>query len=908
MASFLDQRYQFAPYVETTPVDAMVKVGMYKQQQYDEGVQKINDWLDQTAALPVSRQVDKQYLQSSLNNLTSELKNVAGADFSNQQLIQSVGGATKRLVNDKIIRAGVASTYQLQSEREIMEADRKAGKLNPANETDFNLKVSDYLSSTKLADDSGNPIQFKDNYRPAYDWSDDLQKAIAAAHLDKSEWEEAGITTDQKGNPVVNPDVIVRKMQEGLMPNKVRSIVNTVFSKPQVAEQLKIEGMYHYRGYTPQMLIANQEASYKLLEDRAKQEKEALSIESQVSTKNAGKNTQAIAAIDEELKQYRIKADDFIKIINSDFDQAKVMSYITDQEARLINDYSWKSTSSKTDKNPAAEMALLTSRLNFDIQKERFDEWAKRKELGIAEEKLDIDRYQARIAELKATGKLTEEGTPTVTYSQDSIDTALAASLGRGTFDNRTNQLENQRMQLQAELLSSLGFGDLYFKDNGVYRLNLAKYSSSPELRNRYNLAIQALNKAHMDGSISPELKDTESEFYNLTSAVMERKLKQQEIESKYGPVSKKLESAVESFDQRIGFKTNNGKILNLTKKDLLDIYLAKHGHYFTTGESDAARKTIKTKLGLSDSELDELGGGPNDVSKKFVTIDNVAKQKEPIYGTTFAYDMFISAYNNITATLRNNPTLKDVLAKKEEDYRRLQEQTPYTFGQINVAKPERLRDINQKFQVAYNTATLGQEKTGDFKEALNWLVADKEDNLRKNVYTFFRGEDDRWYIRMQRNDEGTIEYSEPVEVPYSTIASLGGDINEKKEEFHQTFGKFLEINSYEGTVDPKQLSTLHANSTALLRKKVGKYSVGVHLQKLKNGYIPYAYINDGNGKPLSSGLKMSMAALAKDPSLPEATRQYLASQPLILSDENALDKLRGWLSSERYFDLLLKQ
>ena len=44
MASWTDNPQaltNFNPYVSQLPVEAMVKVGMQKQQQYDEGIQKI---------------------------------------------------------------------------------------------------------------------------------------------------------------------------------------------------------------------------------------------------------------------------------------------------------------------------------------------------------------------------------------------------------------------------------------------------------------------------------------------------------------------------------------------------------------------------------------------------------------------------------------------------------------------------------------------------------------------------------------------------------------------------------------------------------------------------------------------------------------------------------------------------
>ena len=49
MASFTDQISNFNPYVQQLPVEAMVQVGMQKQAQYDQGVQKIQGYIDNIA-------------------------------------------------------------------------------------------------------------------------------------------------------------------------------------------------------------------------------------------------------------------------------------------------------------------------------------------------------------------------------------------------------------------------------------------------------------------------------------------------------------------------------------------------------------------------------------------------------------------------------------------------------------------------------------------------------------------------------------------------------------------------------------------------------------------------------------------------------------------------------------------
>ena len=92
MASFTDKPMQFNPYIQQLPVEEMVKVGMIKQDQYDKGVQKIQGQIDQVAGLDIYKDVDKAYLQSKLNQLGGNLTTVAAGDFSNFQLVNSVGG------------------------------------------------------------------------------------------------------------------------------------------------------------------------------------------------------------------------------------------------------------------------------------------------------------------------------------------------------------------------------------------------------------------------------------------------------------------------------------------------------------------------------------------------------------------------------------------------------------------------------------------------------------------------------------------------------------------------------------------------------------------------------------------------------------------------------------------------
>jgi len=147
MASFTDAISTFNPYVQQLPVDAMVKVGMYKQQKYDEGVQKIQSEIDRVAGMDVIRDVDKQYLQSRLNELGSKLKTVAAGDFSNFQLVNSVGGMATQIGKDINVQNAVSSTAWYRKQAAEMEKAISEGKSSASNQWDFSEQVNGWLYS-----------------------------------------------------------------------------------------------------------------------------------------------------------------------------------------------------------------------------------------------------------------------------------------------------------------------------------------------------------------------------------------------------------------------------------------------------------------------------------------------------------------------------------------------------------------------------------------------------------------------------------------------------------------------------------------------------------------------------------------------------------------------------------------
>ena len=248
MASFTDLIPQFNPYIQQLPVEAMVSVGMEKQKRYDEGIQKLQSQVDQVAGLNVLRPQDKAYLQSKINELGNNLKGVAAGDFSNMQLVNSVGGMIGQISKDPFVIAAVKSTNNDQKNLEQIDTDRRAGKLAPENEVFYSKQRKKYLEEGLKTED-GKPVIFNGYYLPFKDVYTKL-RTIA---------KDVGVDENIVQN-LFNPDgsvnkVMIETVSKGKDANKIYDAFINGLDQSDY-QQLAITGMYKYRGSSPEDVVS----------------------------------------------------------------------------------------------------------------------------------------------------------------------------------------------------------------------------------------------------------------------------------------------------------------------------------------------------------------------------------------------------------------------------------------------------------------------------------------------------------------------------------------------------------------------------------------------------------------------------------------------------------------------------
>jgi hypothetical protein len=303
MASFTDQISQFNPYVSQLPIDAMVKVGMYKQQQYDQGVQKVQSYIDNVAGLDVYRDVDKTYLQSRLNDLGGKIKTVAAGDFSNQQLVNSVGGMASEIIKDEGIQNAVYSTANLKKQMQNIEASKAKGQWGVENEDLFNKQLSAYAKSTNLKD------RFSSKYIPYTDVYKKLEDVAAKVGVDKSVipdlWnrnEDGSYALDAKGNRSWN-NIMLTKTIGGKGADKILTAFKAALT-PQDYQQLSITGRYVNGGKNNEQLAQEITNNYSTQKEFAEGKLEDIKLQLFEEESKNKKDVDKIAQLNQKRDYY----------------------------------------------------------------------------------------------------------------------------------------------------------------------------------------------------------------------------------------------------------------------------------------------------------------------------------------------------------------------------------------------------------------------------------------------------------------------------------------------------------------------------------------------------------------------------------------------------------------------------
>ena len=401
MASFTDAISQFNPYVAQLPVEAMAKVGMQKQAQYEQGVQKIQSYIDNIAGMDVANDADKAYLQSKMNQLGNNLKVVAGGDFSNQQLVNSVGGMATQIIKDPNIQNAVASTAWYKKQRQQLDSDYQAGKSSIANVKDFERQASAWLSSDKVGQ------TFRGKYSPYIDLSKKWNDVIKAVHPNASS-EDFAYENFIDNTGKVHSDKLAAAMtritKEGVTSNQIENAIRSSLT-PDDMNQMRIDATYRFEGVDSDrmksILTSNYQSQLNQLDKSEKMLNQALTVVSGDPAQQAFAK-QSLEALSEKRLQLKQSFQNDLALSDSNLDAVKTNFYKEGAINQTASAFSWEKKVKELLTNPILQAQFEQDRINLSkatlqetIRNNTYDNWISGENLKINRDKLSLDKQKA---------------------------------------------------------------------------------------------------------------------------------------------------------------------------------------------------------------------------------------------------------------------------------------------------------------------------------------------------------------------------------------------------------------------------------------------------------------------------------------------------------------------------------
>jgi hypothetical protein len=378
----------------------MIKVGMYKQQKYDEGIQKIQTNIDNIAGLDVVRDVDKAYLQSKLNQLGNNLATVAGGDFSNFQLVNSVNGMTNQIAKDPNVLNAIASAKTYRKGLEDMAAANKDGKGSASHDWLFKTDANEWLNNQDIKK------TFNGGYKQYSNYQKNAQEVIKA--LVKNETgKDVAFEYDANGKMIVL-DAMTRTEISGITPERIQSALMVGLS-PNDWQSMQIDGRYNYSNATPEQFVSDVNKSYQTDYNKykAKRDEIAGAIDTASTIEAKQRLQQDLDAYDKELSRISTEYGNVTKTFaQGDVESAKARLHSTKWINNFSQTFASQSVKQTYESSPFIQVKQFNETKALDYKKfmlkfeqdERFkqyDLYYKEEDLKIAKKKLKLEEEAA---------------------------------------------------------------------------------------------------------------------------------------------------------------------------------------------------------------------------------------------------------------------------------------------------------------------------------------------------------------------------------------------------------------------------------------------------------------------------------------------------------------------------------
>lgn len=496
------QQDTFNPYVELTPIDAMTKVGMIKQDQFNEGIKKVQGVYDTIAGLDLAKDADKQYVQTKLSDLTDNIKNNLSGDFADSRVTNQIAGAASLIYKDPNVQTAVSSTASLRNEQAIIAQAQKDGKAGQNNIDYFNNQVGDWLNDGKV----GTSLNAK--YHPYTNTNDVYEKAIKDAGLQSMETstdlpffqDTQGNYTDRNGNllpkgvkPISN-DAMIQRIFKGASPEKIQSILSAV-TDGNLQQQLSIDAWAKYKNYTPQALKGDLDQHYSSSYDDLNSQLSTLTSLKSLNPNNRSYQADLedkIASLKNTMQQTQTNYNNQVQQLQSSPDDFKTNLYTSKYFQQFSQAFSNQSVVDKYVNSPFIEKQQKDREYHLTLMKYYNDNSHWKDDYHLKEQQLDIERIKAQ-AELDKANRAIKGSNGLL--NNGGVEGGISTDITPTTADSF---LQSQNVAQNQIDFTKQDFKAKYFPNEPVAQFNrdYALYES------QYN------SKDGLSTNISPDWKD----------------------------------------------------------------------------------------------------------------------------------------------------------------------------------------------------------------------------------------------------------------------------------------------------------------------------------------------------------------------------------------------------------------
>jgi hypothetical protein len=631
----------------------------------------------------------------------NNLRTVASGDFSNFQLVNSVGGMIKQIGNDSYIRAAVSATANDKKQLAMMDEDRKAGKLAPHAEYYYSLKRQKYYGNTNLKGTDGKPIDYTGKYIQSWDIDKNLLEAIKGVGDSKYSYDQVFEINPVTGGIAKNPDgspkyssYATRLIKEGKFSTNVSAAIDGVLNRPEARQELTMRGVYNYRGYKdiPSLMKEyNREANNNI--SLMKNQIESLQSE---YTGLYGDKDPASASRRDEIQKKITELESGISAVQekSEMNTSSAMEF-GDVEAlkgtletmKVRNNYMTQGVTEKIQKQiienipyNKAQEKIKADRDWFIAQEGNRRGWAEfslKKELQPFEMRLKAAQARKAEAEAKEKEGLGPGILPIESlYSENDDRTIVFDTANRFQQDNEN--FNKAKFGFIADYQQAIS-GGKKTREQILAELRSGREKDPTNFLNgKYNEALTAVNK-YSKNPIFARLRAQTQTLDVLGGKVMANERTQNLDNEEAKRLDKgidvdilnKLQKGVGTYNIRYKPSVMGPAVdKQVTPEDIMNIHLGirnSAGHafgFFATDDENAryeqAEQKIRDKFGVSPTKLNQI------LSMNRYRTDLPTNRQQPYFRVSDVNSQYLNNARTISATLDSDKYARTVKAKAD--------------------------------------------------------------------------------------------------------------------------------------------------------------------------------------------------------------------------------------------------